>query len=77
MAVHDYENVPVSVRSSADGSNVTAGVVINGGFFPFHNWDTGGFEDDLATIAEDEGQFVGNTPPTDPTVEATGGTEAS
>ena len=26
MAVHDYENVPVSVRSSADGSNVTAGV---------------------------------------------------
>ena len=65
MPLHQFENVTVSVRSRQDGSSVAAGVVINGGFFPFHEWPAGGFEDDLATIAQDTGEYVGNTGPSE------------
>jgi hypothetical protein len=59
MSVHRFDNVPVSVRSSADGGSVAFGVEINGGFFPFHWMPAGGFDDDLSTIAQDAGQYAG------------------
>lgn len=67
MSSLPFENVPVSVRATADGASVAFGVVINGGFFPFHSMPAGGFADDLATIEQDRGQFVG------PPVEESGG----
>ena len=67
MSTHRYDNVQVSVRSTADGGNVAFGVVINDAFIPFHFFPTGGFEDDLATVAQDANQFAGpqaeETPP--------------
>lgn len=59
MAEHRYDNVPVSVRSTADGGAVAYGVVIGEAFLPFHWMPIGGFEDDLATVAQDSGQFAG------------------
>lgn len=58
MVAHRYDNVSVSVRSTADGSSVAYGVVIGDAFLPFHWMPTGGFEDDLATVAQDVGQFA-------------------
>jgi hypothetical protein len=59
MAVHGYDNLPVALRTASDGGSVALGVMIDGGFFPFHWMPIGGFEDDLATIQQDEGKFVG------------------
>lgn len=59
MAQHRYDAVQVSVRSTADGESVAYGVVIGEAFLPFHWMPTGGFEDDLATVAQDSGQFAG------------------
>jgi hypothetical protein len=59
MAVHGYDNLPVALRTTADGGSVALGVIIDGGFFPFHWMNVGAFEDDLATIADDVGKFVG------------------
>jgi hypothetical protein len=64
VATYTFENLPVSVRSTSDGNAVAFGVIINGGFFPFHSVDAGGFADDLATIAEDVGQYA--QPPAPP-----------
>lgn len=63
MAEHRYDNVPVSVRSTADGGAVAYGVVIGEAFLPFHWMPIGGFEDDLATVAQDAGQFAGPAEP--------------
>ena len=59
MSTHRYDDVKLSVRSTADGGNVAFGVVIGDAFVPFHWMPTGGFEDDLATVAQDAGQFAG------------------
>lgn len=64
MTEHRYDNLSVSVRSSADGGSVAFGVVIGEGFIPFHWMPAGGFEDDLTTVAQDQGQFAGPAPPT-------------
>jgi len=58
MTEHRYDNVPVSVRSTHDGGMVAFGVVVGDAFLPFHYMPTGGFEDDLATVAQDSGQFA-------------------
>lgn len=65
MPAHRYDNVPVSVRTTADGGAVAFGVVIGDAFMPFHWMPVGGFEDDLATAAQDVGQFAQqpDTPP--------------
>lgn len=59
MTQHRYDDVQVSLRSTADGSSVAFGVVIGDAFLPFHWMPTGGFEDDLATVAQDTGQYAG------------------
>ena len=59
MAEHRYDNVQVSVRSTADGDSVAYGVVIGDAFLPFLWMPTGVFEDDLATVAQDAHQFAG------------------
>jgi len=59
MAAHRYDNVSISVRSTADEGSVAFGVVIGEAFLPFHWMPTGGFEDDLATVAQDTHQFAG------------------
>jgi hypothetical protein len=59
MAGLPYEDVPVSVRTSADGGSVAIGVLIEGGFFPFHWMPAPGFADDVATIALDVNQYAG------------------
>jgi hypothetical protein len=61
---HRYDDVKISVRSTADESSVAFGVVIGEAFLPFHWMPTGGFEDDLATVAQDAHQFAG--PPAEP-----------
>ena len=66
MASHRYDNVSLSVRSTADESSVAFGVVIGDAFLPFHWMPTGGFEDDLATVAQDSGQFAGPSTETAP-----------
>lgn len=58
MALHRYDNVSISVRSTADGSSVAFGVVIGEAFLPFHWQPTGGFEDDMATVAQDVAQYA-------------------
>lgn len=62
MAEHRYDDVPVSVRSTADGGQVAFGVEVAGAFLPFHWMPTGAFEDDLATVAQDQGQFSQQPP---------------
>lgn len=57
MADHYYDDVKVSLRSTADGASVAFGVVVGDAFLPFHWMPTGGFEDDLATVAQDAGQY--------------------
>lgn len=59
MAVHGYDNLTISVRTTADGGSVAFGVMIDGGFFPFHWMGVRAFEDDLATIKDDVGKYVG------------------
>ena len=58
MGTHYYDDVKVSVRSTADGGSVAFGVVIGDAFLPFHWFPVGGFEDDLATVAQDSGQYA-------------------
>lgn len=48
MAAQDHENVPVAVRTKADGQTVQFGVVVDGGFFPFHEQTASSFADDYA-----------------------------
>ena len=57
MSSLPYENVQVSVRLTADGQHVAFGVLVEDGFFPFYSMPAGGFADDLATIAQDKGQY--------------------
>ena len=74
--MHRYDNVQVSLRSTADGGAVAFGVVVGDAFLPFHWMPTGGFEDDLATVAQDTGQFAGPSVAA-PAPSATGSAEAS
>lgn len=59
MGAHRYDNLSMSVRSTTDGSQVAFGVVIGDAFLPFHWMPAGGFEDDMATVAQDAGQYAG------------------